>query len=156
MYATSIFQSPPGEQFFVCDDHTSPLTQAYVRTNDKTTALTFSCSGALNSEVWACLVSQELPLFYRSSDTVSMMAAVERIDTIVAVLGALNNRGFISAGFTQTIIEHYPRPPAPTISLAAIEAEDSSQETDLCMDMSYFTDDDETPEPDAKRARFNS
>jgi hypothetical protein len=163
MYSTSMFQSPPSEQFFVCDDHTSQLTQAYARTNETSTALTFSCSGALNAEVWACLMSQELPLFHKSAHGISIMAAFERMDTIIAVLGTLSNRGFISAEFAQKIVVHYPRPPAPTISLAAIEAEapfgslgDSNPGTDLCMDISYFTDEDETPEPDAKRFRFNS
>lgn len=165
MYSTSMFQSPPREQFFVCDDHVSQLTQAYARTNEVITALTFFCSGALNAQVWACLVSLELPLVHRSHDTESITVTFEHTDSILAVLGRFKNRGYISEVFYQQLVEHYPRPPlsTPTISLAAIEAEapfgslgDSNPGTDLCMDISYFTDEDETPEPDVKRLRYNS
>ena len=175
MYATSIFQPPPGEQIFMCDDHTSPLTQAYARTNETATALTFSCSGALSAEVWACLESLELPLFHQSADTISITMGLERIDAIVFVLDALKNKHFISAEFAQKIVDQYPgsfggvmqwsSPVSfvPTLSLAAIEAESTlgsleypNPGTDLRMDISYFTDEDETPEQDTKRSKCNS
>lgn len=78
----------------------------------------------------------------------------------IAVLEILKNRHFISAEFVQKIMEHVSPPSAPKISLAAIEAEEtlasleySSPGTNLCMDMSYFTDEDETPKKDAKRTK---
>ncbi|NCT56728.1 MAG: hypothetical protein GW760_03315 [Legionella sp.] len=84
--------------------------------------------------------------------------------TFFAVLDILKNRHFISAEFAQKILEHSSPPSAPKISLAAIEAarklgdiQASQPETDLCMDISYFTDEDETPpEQETKRFRCDS